>query len=151
MADVPRFTDAKDGTIQDTRTGLTWCREDSWQSEAKWVTWDEAIEHARRQCDLKLGGYNDWRLPTREEALTLLVPEASNKDKYGSDIQLPSVFPEGSLPTTWTQEGITGNDSYILDFRNGEVRSLFKSKTGRMAVRPVRGKWIPDSKNSDLP
>jgi hypothetical protein len=33
-----------------------------------------------------------------------------------------------------------GNEGYILDFRNGEVRLLFKSKTGRMAARPVRTK-----------
>jgi hypothetical protein len=33
-----------------------------------------------------------------------------------------------------------GNEGYILDLRNGEVRLLFKSKTGRMAARPVRNK-----------
>ncbi len=134
-----RFTDNNDGSITDQNTGLIWTREDSWQSEAKWVTWDEAVEHFRRLNQIKFCGHNDWRLPLREEALGLYDPTANNKDKYEKEIHLDPIFPAGSLPTIWIHEELTGNEGYILDFRNGEIRPLFKSKSGRMAIRSVRG------------
>ncbi|GJL77609.1 MAG: hypothetical protein NPINA01_05980 [Nitrospinaceae bacterium] len=134
-----RFTNNNDGTITDVKTGLTWIREDSWQSDAKWVTWDEAKEHIMNLSDNKYCGMNDWRFPSSEEALTLYDPHAMNADKYGKEIHLDPIFPSGALPTIWTDEPMSGNEGYILDFRNGEIRTLYKSKSGRMAVRAVRG------------
>lgn len=134
-----RFIDNNDGTIHDSETGLTWTREDSWQSEAKWVTWDEAMEHVQNLAYTKFGGHPDWRLPSKEEALTLYDANQKNQDKYGNEIHLHPVFPSGTLPTIWVHESMTGNEGYILDFRNGEIRTLYKSKSGRMAARAVRG------------
>lgn len=138
MNSPARFIDNNDGSITDKTTGLTWTREDSWQSEAKWFTWDEAVEYYRHLNHIRFCGYADWRLPAREEALSLYDPDAVNQDKYDSEIHLDPVFPAGSLPTIWINEELSGNDGTILDFRNGEIRPLYKSKSGRMAIRPVR-------------
>ena len=46
MSDKERFIDNHDGTITDSTTGLLWMQQDAWQKEAKWFTWDEAIELA---------------------------------------------------------------------------------------------------------
>jgi len=64
--------------------------------------------------------------------------DKENYDKYETKIYLDPIFPKGPLPTIWIHEAMLGNEGYILDLRNGEVRLLFKSKTGRMAARPVR-------------
>jgi len=140
MNSSSNFTDNGDGSITDQKTGLTWTREDTWQSETKWVTWDEAKDHIIHLCYIKFCGCNEWRFPTTEEVLSLYDPEAVNTDKYGHEIHLDPVFPAGSLPTIWTDGRFTGNESDILDFRNGEIRSLNKSKSGRMAVRAVHEK-----------
>lgn len=139
MNTSPRFIDNNDGSITDQKTGLTWIKEDSWQSDGKWVTWDEAKDQITHFCDIKFCRSTEWRFPTIEEVLSLYDPGAVNTDKYGHEIHLDPVFPSGPLPTIWTDGHFTGNEGYILDFRNGEIRSLYKSKSGRMAVRPVLG------------
>ncbi len=139
MNATPRFQDNGDGSILDTATGLTWTKEDSWQKENVWVTWDEALQHARELSNHKFCGHSDWRLPTRLEVESLYDTGVKNQDKYGKDIHLDPAFPSGPLPTVWIHEDFTGNEGFIFDFRDGEVRPLFKSKSGRMAVRPVRG------------
>lgn len=134
-----RYTDNNDGSITDQKTGLIWTKQDSWQHEARWVTWDEAKEYIIHFSYIKFCGSNEWRFPTSEELLSLYDPDAINTDKYGNEIHLDPIFPSGTLSTVWTEGHFTGSDGTIVDFRNGEVRTLYKSKSGRMAVRAVRG------------
>lgn len=136
--DKNRFTNNNDGTITDNKTGLMWTKEDSWQTEGKWLSWDEARDFAYNQGYVKLAGFNDWRLPEKEELLTLVDLEYFINDKYGKPMKMNPVFPEGPLATSWTADGI-GQDGYIVNFTTGESATLYKSKSGRMAVRPVRG------------
>ena len=42
MSDPNRFIDNQDGTLTDTQTTLMWFREDGWQRDSKWFSWDEA-------------------------------------------------------------------------------------------------------------
>jgi len=35
-----------------------------WEKESRKMEWDDGMEYAK---NLRLGGYDDWRLPTREE------------------------------------------------------------------------------------
>ena len=132
-----RFADNGDGTVTDSQTGLVWSKEDSWQKEEKWVTWDEAMEFARYLVDLELGGRKDWRLPTIKEAKTLYDPGQLNHDKYGKDIHLDPVFPSGCLGNFWIHEIAVGNEGYVLNLTTGEIARKFKSVAGRMAARPV--------------
>tara|TARA_B100000586_G_C20060111_1_gene405903 strand:- start:373 stop:801 length:429 start_codon:yes stop_codon:yes gene_type:complete len=138
----PIFKDNGDGTITDTANDLTWTREDSWQKEAKWFTWDEASDYAKDLAGIRFAGHYEWRLPTIVEAETLYELDKENKDKYGTKLFLDPIFPEGPLPTIWLHEPSMSGDDYILDLRNGEIRTLYKSKSGRMAARPVRKSYI---------
>ena len=133
-----RLIDNSDGTVTDSETGLMWTREDSWQMEAKWLSWDEAREFAHHCGYRKFAGYDDWRLPEKEELLSLVDAGQTIKDKYGKEIKMNPVFPEGPLATAWTTDSI-GQDGYTVNFSTGEAGTLYKSKSGRMAVRPVRG------------
>ncbi len=139
MQEDRRFTDNSDGTVTDSRTGLTWTREDSWQKENRWVTWDEAREYALGLRNNRVAGRNDWRLPSLVEAQSLYDDAQKNKDKYGNEIHLDPVFPEGPQATIWCDEGPSGSDGFTLDFRTGKVGSLYKSKCPRMAARAVSG------------
>ena len=72
MPNKEKFINNQDGTITDSTTELMWMQEDAWQKEAKWFTWDEAIELANYFNGIKLGGFQDWRLPTEDEIQTYL-------------------------------------------------------------------------------
>ncbi len=138
MSDPNRFKDNQDGTLTDTQTTLMWFREDGWQRDSKWFSWDEAKDLYILMNGIKFGGFQDWKLPNEDEILTLYNPEEINKDKYGNDIYLETVFPPGCQATVWLISE-QGHEGTLFDFKNGETRPLYKSKTGRMSVRLVRG------------
>ena len=46
--------------------GLMWQKETVTEN----MTWDDAIEYAK---NLRLGGYDDWRLPTKEELCEIVI------------------------------------------------------------------------------
>ena len=117
-----------------------WLREDGWQKEAKWFSWDEAHDLSVHLNGIKFCTFQDWRLPTEEEIMSLYNPEEINQDKYGNEIHLESIFPPGTQATVWLK-GEPGNYGTLFDFKNGETRPLYKSKSGRMSVRLVRGNY----------
>ena len=138
MPNSNRFKDNQNGTITDTQTALTWTQEDGWQKEGRGFSWDEAKEWAGDISYVKFGNTQDWRLPDEEEILTLYNTEATNKDKYGNDIHLDPIFPSGCQATVWLKSE-QGHEGTLFDFKNGETRHLYKSKSGRMSVRLVIG------------
>jgi hypothetical protein len=138
MSDPNRFKDNQDGTLTDTQTTLMWLREDGWQRDGKWFSWDEAKDWYIDMNAIKFCGFQDWKLPNEDEILTLYNPEEINRDKYGKEIYLETIFPPGCQATVWLL-GESGHEAPIFDFKNGEIRPLNRSKTGRMSVRLVRG------------
>ncbi len=58
------FTDNGDGTVTDNNTGLVWQQ----TPPSDKMTYDEAVEYVE---NLKLGGYDDWRLPTIKESFSI--------------------------------------------------------------------------------
>ena len=88
-----RFANYADGTTLDRKNGLLWMTRDYWQMEAKWVNWYTANEYAQRMSNKNYAGYDDWRLPTPEEAATLYDRRKRNVDKDGDKIFIDSMFP----------------------------------------------------------
>ncbi|MCB1069426.1 MAG: DUF1566 domain-containing protein [Kiritimatiellae bacterium] len=60
----PTYRDNRDGTISDLQTGLDWV-----QARGEKMTWDEAMAGA---TTCRVGGYDDWRLPTIKELYSLI-------------------------------------------------------------------------------
>ena len=141
MSNSDRFIDNQNGTVTDSQTNLTWTREDGWQKEGRWFSWDEAKEWAGDISYVKFGDTQDWSLPDEEEILTLYNPEVTNEDKYGNVIHLDPIFPSGPQATVWLKSE-QGHEGTLFDFKNGETRHLYKSKSGRMSVRLVRGTMV---------
>ena len=53
-----------DGTVTDTQSGLMWQ-----QADVDTMTWEEALAYCE---NLELFGYSDWRLPNRNELLSIV-------------------------------------------------------------------------------
>ena len=56
--------------VLDRATGLVWQREGS----AETLRFDKAQEYVARLNEARFGGASDWRLPTLEEAMSLMEP-----------------------------------------------------------------------------
>jgi hypothetical protein len=61
-----RFVDNQDGTVKDTRTGLTWNMLDSSIERRKCLNYEDALQYVK---ELRVGGHKGWRLPTESELI----------------------------------------------------------------------------------
>ena len=96
-------------------TGLIVAKEDA--GNANW-------ENANTLCNNStLAGFNDWRLPTKQELLIVY----DNKNSIGN-------FKDGRY---WSSTPSGSNGAYRVDFSDGDVDCVVKSGSGY--VRCVRG------------
>jgi len=114
--------------VIDAVTGLMWGQRGSFRAMG--------IKSARRWVrDLnrrRFGGYSNWRLPTVEEASSLL-----ERKKWYGDLHVYSVF-SADQKEIWTSDIHSEKDEhFVVSFKKGKLRtpSLFKRK---FFVRPVR-------------
>ena len=133
-----RFLKNDNGTIYDSQTSLTWMVNDSRINLNKDVSWDETEKYAADMNEKKVGGHDDWRIPSAQEALTLFDKNKLNKDFKGSDFHLDSIFPPGAGNTTWTSE-TRGREAQIIFYVNGLPYWYEKNdKTISHAIRLIR-------------
>ena len=119
-----RFTYDQD-TVTDLRTGLMWQRhtsEDRFNLEA-------AKKYA---ANLRLGGYEDWRVPTKDELLSIVDRTRANP---AIDTE---VFPDTPSHWFWTVSPDAGssNSAWVVNFRSGNSYAFDVSSVSR--VRCVR-------------
>jgi len=71
-----RFSIQVDNTILiDNEMSLMWPVQDNGSD----ISWPDGKEYCKK---FSLGGFNDWRMPTREELATLYSLEAANSSEY---------------------------------------------------------------------
>lgn len=113
-------------TVVDTATGLEW----------QAVPFAESMKHAdavRACAELRLGGHDDWRLPTRAELLTL-VDDARYSPAIDTD-----AFPNTPSAWFWTSTAYAGGDDYAWVVLFGGGRSGIDRRGDDCRVRAVRG------------
>ena len=94
------FVDNNDGTVTDTATGLMWQKITQAGPPKSW-------ESAIADCEsLSLANHDDWRLPNRNELLSLV-----DFSKYNASID-PSFFPGTVLSYYWTSTTCAAVNSY---------------------------------------
>ncbi|MBS1113744.1 MAG: hypothetical protein H6Q92_1507, partial [Nitrospirae bacterium] len=127
---LPSYTINGDGTVFDTNTNLMWQREDDSISRT--------LFEADNYCQsMNLGGYTDWRLPSKRELTGIL--------HYGQTY--PSVdrsaFPNTKSSTYWTSTMMPCHDGdpWSVDFTSGTYSYL--SPSTRAFTRCVRGGPLP--------
>lgn len=136
---VPRFQDNGDGTINDNTTGLMWKKDDSYLHMDKWFSWDESKVYIKMLNQESFAGREDWRMPTRKEAVTIYDPESSLKDHFGDIIYIPQVFTPGAGQTSWTKTIHKTDFKLAIRFNyfNGDHK-WYKKGLKSHGVRPVR-------------
>lgn len=134
-----RFIDYGDGTILDTQSNLMWMKLDYWQIEKKWVNWYTAKEFAQRMNNKKFAGYDDWRLPTPEEAKQLYDRRKRNTDKDGDKVFIDRIFPKGGGWGTWTSSE-KGAQAIVISYKDEGGQAYQDKINGPDAfLRLVRG------------
>jgi len=134
-----RFLDYGDGTLLDTQSNLMWMKLDYWQLEKKWVNWYTAREFVQRMNNKKFAGYEDWRLPTPEEAKLLYDRRKRNVDKDGDKVFIDGIFPKGCGWGTWTSVE-KGQQAVVVSFKDEGGQAYQDKINGPDAfLRLVRG------------
>lgn len=133
------FTDNGNGTVTDNNTGLVWQQQDDGNTY-NWYRGSGTYEATYNPSSLNvcglliLGGYADWRLPSRKEMMTIVdysIP-------YPGPTINTSYFPN-TLSNYWTSNTLADNTGMAerVDFRSGYVYPLYKNNP--FYVRCVRG------------
>ncbi len=121
--------------VLDHETELMWERLPSLQSQ---VVWQEADAHC---TDLKLGGYDDWRVPTRVE-LESIVDFSRFNPATATPFRVPEHPPPFFSLFYWTASkhnfgGADDMSRFAVDFDLGQT--AWETTTLPLLVRCVRG------------
>jgi len=131
----------RDGTVIHSRTGLQWAQcalGQAWEREAcngqaTSLSWSEAVDAvAELNRSSRLAGFNDWRLPSRQE-LESIVENCREAPAINEN-----VFPNTPWAGFWTVSTDTTeeNHAWFVGFYYG--LTLEYSQDSSYRVRPVR-------------
>jgi len=128
-----------DGTITDAGSGLMWqqCNfGQTWNGiectgVANTCTWEQALAYVGGLQDTNYLGYNDWRLPNRNELQSIL-----DYSIYDPATAFPNTVAEDYWSSTTYNSQHT---AWSVDFYRGTPDFLPKDHEGYVYVRAVRG------------
>jgi len=109
--------------IFDRATNLVWTRQQNLvkMSLKKSIQWIGSLNNG------EYGGNSKWRLPTVEEAASLL-----KKDTDDGKIFLDAIF-GGDIKVIWTGDSFMESESWVVDFQNGMIKYV-KNKSRLMTL-----------------
>ncbi|PKL52235.1 MAG: hypothetical protein CVV37_02295 [Nitrospira bacterium HGW-Nitrospira-1] len=154
LMNAPSFSVNTNGTAGDNNTGLMWQRSDDGTAR----TWTEAADYCH---DLALGGYGEWRLPTKSELFSIV-----DFGRYSPSINL-SVFPNAKTDGYWSFSANQTFTDIAWNVFFGRYRTTYcfpaggdwnnydgvaisgRDKSGTKYVRCVRGEVLPFGVFSD--
>ena len=122
-----RFEAQAEGkVIVDRATGLMWQQSGS----EKKLTYEDAQTYVERLKAEKFAGYDDWRLPTVEELLSLVESE-----RQSNDLRINPVF-DKRQSWCWSIDKSSPESAWIVNFSFGDVNWSNLRNSGY--VRAVR-------------
>ena len=126
-SDEGRFVAYDNGTVLDTQTNLLWASKDNGSN----INWEDA----KAFCEnYEAAGYNDWRMPTKEELMSLYDRFIFGNNGYHLTKLITLT---GSYP--WTSN-VQGSEALVVGF--GKDRQMWfpesVSHQSRNRVLPVR-------------
>ncbi len=133
-----RFQDNPHGVITDVVLKKDWLPKDSYQDLGKWHNWDQVQTYINLMKQVYAGGFGDWRMPTREEALSLYDLELAQKDWKGEDIFIHPVFVTGAARYMWTSEVNEEGQALRINLEDGSEEFIDKNTEEHQATRLVR-------------
>jgi hypothetical protein len=132
------FIDNGDGTVTSEKHGLMWCKTDSMNDLKKWVNYQESADYARALREQKYAGYEDWRLPGKDEMFTLFDKNFENADQFGKTIHISDQFASGGGFSMVALQVSGRMRTWILNIRDGEFSQPDGLWTLTEAARVVR-------------
>ena len=147
--EVPAFVDNGDGTITDTRANLMWKKDDSFKEYGYGINWFEAQDYCEILNEKKFAGYEDWRLPSGEEAKSAFSFTQSNTDKDGAETHISDLFEPGGGHNTWTYEEKPDYQQYAQKFSFITGNDMWEHKDNeyshcRVTRELVQDDWEPE-------
>jgi len=147
--EVPAFVDNGDGTITDTRANLMWKKDDSFKEFGYGINWFEAQDYCEILNEKKFAGYEDWRLPSGEEAKSFFSFTQSNTDKDGAETHISDLFEPGGGHNTWTYEEKPDYQQYAMKFSFITGNDMWEHKDNeyshcRVTRELVQDDWEPE-------
>ena len=143
MEPSERFHDNPNGIITDKKLNLSWLPKDSKLDLGKWCNWDEAMGYARTMNSCYPGGFADFRLPTKEEGLSLFDKELANLDFEGETVHIHPVFVAKGVFYIWTSDVNEEGKAFRVNLRDGTadyVNKASKDFHGTKLVRSLESK-----------
>ena len=135
---MSHFISGGENTVIDTENRLMWTRTDSMNDMEKWVNYQESIDYARDLCEKKFAGFDNWRLPTRDEMAELYKESFSIKDKFEKEIHISDCFSPGGGFSVVAQQVSGRMRTWVLNLRTGEYNQPDGLWTLTEAARSVR-------------
>ena len=135
---MDRFISSGDLTVIDTKTTLMWTRTDSMNDMEKWVNYQESIDYVRELSEKKFAGFDNWRLPSREEMGVLYNESYSIKDKFEKEIHISECFSPGGGFSIISKQVSGRMRTWVLNLRTGEFNQPDGLWTLTEAARAVR-------------
>ena len=147
--EVPTFVDNGDGTISDTRANLMWKKDDSFKEFGYGINWFEAQDYCEILNEKKFAGYDDWRLPSGEEAKSAFSFTQSNTDKDGAETHISDLFEPGGGHNTWTYEEKPDYEQYAQKFSFITGNDMWEHKDNeyshcRVTREVIQDDWEPE-------
>jgi len=103
------YDSQEESVVMDYATGLMWQQGGAESS----ISWNEAKEYVEKLNREKFAGHDDWRLPTLEEAMSLMKPKKMNDDLY-----IDPVF-DKKQRWIWTADKESAGRSWFVIFDDG--------------------------------
>ncbi len=138
MSTKNRFIDNGDGTVSDNENQLMWKKTDSMNDLKKWVNYQDSADYARELNENKFAGYENWRLPTRDELSTIYDKSWTIKDRFEKDIHINECFAPGGGFSMIANQVSGRMRTWVLNIRDGEYTQPDGLWTLAEAARAVR-------------
>ena len=125
-----RFIVKGNGTVLDSKTGLTWAANDNGED----INWQDAKNYCK---NYRGGGYTDWRMPTQDELAGLYDVAETYKSDCGYNVHVTELI---HLTCTWVWASETrGSGASYFNFNLGHQRHWrYRSHDDFFRALPVR-------------
>lgn len=122
-----RFTLQGDRVVMDKETGLMWQRGASQDR----MVWGDGASYLEALNESKFAGFQDWRMPTKEELETLVLPEENRV----TGLYLDSLF--DNQRNVWSSTESGHHRACYVDFYYGETYTVTENYANHF-IRAVR-------------
>jgi hypothetical protein len=126
----PRFDDNGDGTVTDNLTGLTWLKDAGCLGEQTWadaIAVANALADGNVACGLRDGSIaGDWRLPNRNELLSLI-----DLGTFNPSLPASHPFVNVLAPNYWSSTTLANLPlaAWVVSFNDGFSNGNFKTNS----------------------